>query len=188
MAMAPEKQVGRAGADGRSALAQGQSVWLDYITRDLVRKGELRTMIEEDGLRGMTSNPTIFQKAISRGGRLRRADRRTDARGEAMRDGVFEAAGDQGYPGRLRSLPRRSTTAPNGGDGFVSIEVSPRLARDTEGTIEEARRLWAAVERPNVMIKVPGTAEGAPAVATTLLRRGSTLMSPSSSRWRITSG
>jgi transaldolase len=150
-------------------LEQGQSVWLDYITRDLVRNGGLQREITEFGLRGMTSNPTIFQKAISEG------DAYDDQIAELMRQGgsataVFEAVAIKDIQDAC-DLFRPLYDSTNGADGFVSIEVSPRLARDTQGTIMEARRLWASVARPNVMIKVPGTEEGAPAVKT-LLREG----------------
>lgn len=156
MAMAPEQQ---AGAQGRMAdlLAQGQSVWLDYLTRDLVRKG---------GLRGMTSNPTIFQQASGEGDAY---DDQIAALSRAGQDaaGVFEGlaikdiqdAGD-----RFRALYDSTT----GGDGYVSLEVSPRLARDPDGTIAAARRRWAAVDRPNLLIKIPGTAACAPAIETAL--------------------
>src|SRR6202011_5139835 len=140
----------------------GQSVWLDYIRRDLLTSGELKRLIEEEGLRGMTSNPIIFEKAIS--GSAEYADllqslrSRTDldAKGRyeilAIRD--IQDAADQLRP-VYESSKRR--------DGYVSLEVSPYLARDTQGTLQEARTLWKAVARENVMIKVPGTAEGIPA-------------------------
>ncbi len=165
MAMAPEKH---AGAQGRMAdlLAQGQSVWLDYITRDLVRKGGLRKMVQEDGLRGMTSNPTIFQKAISEG------DAYDDQIAELIRAGqdalgVFEGLAIKDIQDAC-DLFRALYDSTDGGDGYVSLEVSPRLARDPDGTIADARRLWAAVDRPNLMIKIPGTAECAPAIETAL--------------------
>src|SRR4029077_18812947 len=141
----------------------GQSVWLDYIRRDLLTSGELKRLIEEDGLRGMTSNPAIFEKAIT--GSTLYADllnslrSRTDldAKGRyeilAIRD--IQDAADFLKP-VYQSSKRR--------DGYVSLEVSPYLARDTKGSLEEARRLWKAVGRENVMIKIPGTAEGLPAI------------------------
>ena len=159
---------GKVGAAGRMAalLEQGQSVWLDYITRDLVRQGGLKREIEEFGLRGMTSNPTIFQKAISEG------DAYDEQIAELMRQGgsataVFEAVAIKDIQDAC-DLFRPLYDSTNGGDGFVSIEVSPTLALDTAGTVEEARRLWASVARPNVMIKVPGTLAGAPAIKTLL--------------------
>jgi transaldolase / glucose-6-phosphate isomerase len=147
----------------KDLLKFGQSVWLDYIRRDLLTSGELKRLIEEDGLRGMTSNPTIFEKAIT-GGKLyddllnslkSRTD--LDAKGRfeilAIRD--IQDASDVLRP-VYDSSKRR--------DGYVSLEVSPYLARDTKGSLEEARRLWKAVGRENVMIKIPGTAEGLPAI------------------------
>ena len=140
----------------------GQSIWLDYIRRDLLKGGELQRLIDEDGLRGMTSNPSIFEKAIGDSNLYQdfldtfanRAD--LDAKGRyellAIRD--IQDAADLLKP-VYKSTKRR--------DGYVSLEVSPYLANDTNGTLEEARRLWAAVARDNVMIKVPGTPEGIPA-------------------------
>src|SRR6266851_4427725 len=140
----------------------GQSIWLDYIRRDLLKGGELQRLITEDGLRGMTSNPAIFEKAIVGSTQYQdfldslagRTD--LDAKGRyellAIRD--IQDAADLLSP-VYRSTKKR--------DGYVSLEVSPHLARDTKGTIDEARRLWAVVARENVMIKVPGTAEGIPA-------------------------
>ncbi len=140
----------------------GQSIWLDYIRRDLMTTGELKRLITEDGLRGMTSNPSIFEKAIE-GGRYQDfldslADRNEiDAKGRyemlAMRD-IQDAADIL--------APVYQSTKKH--DGYVSLEVSPYLAHDTEGTLAEARRLWKSVARENVMIKVPGTAEGIPAI------------------------
>ena len=146
----------------KDLLKFGQSVWLDYIRRDLLTSGELKRLIEEDGLRGMTSNPAIFEKAIA-GGTLYddllnslRSRTELDAKGRyeilAIRD--IQDAADFLRP-VYESSKRR--------DGYVSLEVSPYLARDTQATIEEARRLWQAVGRENVMIKIPGTAEGIPA-------------------------
>src|ERR1700685_2000013 len=140
----------------------GQSVWLDYIRHDLFTSGELKRLIDEDGLRGMTSNPAIFEKAIGDStlyaDLLKPLAPRTDldATGRyeilAIRD--IQAAADALRP-VYDSSKRR--------DGYVSLEVSPYLARDTQGTLEEARRLWKTVNRENVMIKVPGTAHGIPA-------------------------
>ena len=139
----------------------GQSPWLDYIRRDLILSGELARLIREDGLRGVTSNPAIFEKAIS-GSRdyndiLSRHPAGVDAKSIfeeiAIRD-VRDAADV------LRPVYESSQAH----DGYVSLEVSPALAHDTAGTIAEARRLWAAVGRPNLMIKVPGTPEGIPVI------------------------
>ena len=146
----------------KDLLKFGQSLWLDYIRRDLMTSGELKRLIEEDGLRGMTSNPAIFEKAIA--GSTDYADilaslkDRTDldakARYEAIAIRDIQDAADALRPVYDQSQRR---------DGYVSLEVSPYLARDTQGTMEEARRLWKTVDRQNVMIKVPGTAEGIPA-------------------------
>jgi transaldolase len=144
----------------------GQSVWLDYIRRKPLLSGEFRRLIAEDGLRGMTANPSIFQAAIAAGddydetiGRLLRegADPNTIYETLAVED--IQEACDQ-FRGVYDST--------DGADGFVSLEVSPALARDTQGTIEEARRLWQWVDRPNLMIKVPGLKEGVPAIETLL--------------------
>jgi transaldolase len=139
---------------------------MDYIRRDLLTSGGLKKMIQEDGLMGMTSNPTIFEKAIT--GSKDYADilespeaKKSDAKGVyetiAIRD-VQDAADI--FKGVYQQSKRR--------DGYVSLEVSPLLANDTKGTIDEARRLWKSVGRENVMIKVPGTPEGLPAIRTLL--------------------
>ncbi|MDP9160089.1 MAG: bifunctional transaldolase/phosoglucose isomerase [Acidobacteriota bacterium] len=140
----------------------GQSVWLDYIRRNLITSGELKRLIEEDGLRGMTSNPAIFEKAIAGSTdysdilkSLRsKSDLDAKARYEILAIRDIQDAADLLRPVYDSSKKR---------DGYVSLEVSPYLARDTENTLIEARRLWKEVNRPNVMIKVPGTAEGIPA-------------------------
>ncbi len=150
-------------------VALGQSIWLDYITRDLVQGGELKRLIEEDGLRGMTSNPTIFQKAIASGQAYDDQIRELVAQGVGASE-VFEALAVADIRAAC-DLFRPVYDQTDGLDGYVSIEVAPALARDTEGTIAEARRLWQRVDRPNVMIKVPGTDEGTPAVKH-LLREG----------------
>jgi len=139
----------------------GQSAWLDFITRDLMDSGRLQRLIDEDGLTGMTTNPTIFAKAIEQG-ELYDADIRNAPPGAGFEE-IYEkiAVGDVQ---RAADSFRPVYDAADGRDGFVSIEVRPTLARETEATVEEARRLWNACDRPNVMIKVPGTAEGLPAV------------------------
>lgn len=140
----------------------GQSPWYDYITRDLLTSGELQRLIREDGLRGMTSNPTIFEKAVT-GSALYDDDIRR-LMGESRAPGeIFEAIAVDDIR-RACDLFHPVYEASGGVDGVVSIEVSPELARDTDGTIEEAERLWDAVARPNVMIKIPGTTEGLPAI------------------------
>ena len=135
----------------------GQSLWLDYIDRPMLHDGELARRIRDDVLTGMTSNPAIFEKALAQGSAY-------DAQVESLGAGhtawqLFEelAAAD------VRAacdLFRRVYDETRGLDGYVSLEVSPNVANDAEGTIREARRLWALVDRPNVMIKVPGTDAG----------------------------
>ena len=143
-------------------LTFGQSIWLDYIRRDLLKGGELQRLINEDGLRGMTSNPTIFEKAIGGSNQYQdfldsfaeRADLNAKGRYELLAIRDIQDAADILAP-LYTSTKKR--------DGYVSLEVSPYLAHDTDGTLEEARRLWKTVARENVMIKVPGTPEGIPA-------------------------
>jgi len=141
----------------------GQSVWFDNIRRALLASGEFERMVREDGLSGLTSNPSIFEKAIV--GSTDYDAALAEARASSARDvkTVYEglaitdlrAAADV-----LRDVYDRSDAT----DGYVSMEVSPELARDTPGTIAEARRLWASIDRPNLMIKVPGTDQGIPAI------------------------
>ena len=140
----------------------GQSIWLDYIRRDLITGGELRRMIDDDGLRGMTSNPAIFEKAI-----VESHDYDEDIRAQTLAGknakAIYETISRhdvQSAADEFRSLYNRT----DGADGYVSLEVNPHLAHDTAGTIEEARRLWRALNRPNVFIKVPATLEGLPAI------------------------
>jgi transaldolase len=139
----------------------GQSIWLDFIDRTILRNGDLARRTREDALTGMTSNPTIFEKALSEG---------------SAYDDQLRAAPDGLTAMELFELVETSDVrdacdifapiyqATKGGDGYVSIEVSPAAANDARATVEEAQRLWAMVDRPNVMIKVPGTDEGALAV------------------------
>jgi transaldolase len=142
--------------------ALGQSIWLDYTRRDLILSGELRRLIEEDGLRGMTSNPSIFEKAIV-GSQNYEEDIRAmtfDGQSPTM---IYESLSQrdvQGAADEFRSVYDEMDAR----DGYVSLEVNPHLAHDTKGTIVEARRLWRALNRPNVFIKVPATAEGLPAI------------------------
>jgi transaldolase len=147
----------------KALLGYGQSMWLDYIRRDLLTTGKLKTMIAEDGLRGMTSNPSIFEKAIGDSHlyddmlKSLASQPNLDATSRyekiAIRD--IQDAADALKPVYQSSEFR---------DGYVSLEVSPLLAMETQKTLDEARRLWKAVGRENVMIKVPGTAEGIPAI------------------------
>ena len=140
----------------------GQSVWYDYIRRDLMTSGELARLIREDGLAGMTSNPTIFQKAIADTDLYDEDVRRSAAEGKEP-FAIFEKLAVDDVC-RSADIFRSVFDATGGGDGFVSIEVGPKLANDTEGSIREARRLSGACNRPNVMVKIPGTAAGVPAI------------------------
>jgi transaldolase / glucose-6-phosphate isomerase len=144
-------------------LDYGQSMWLDYIRRDLFTTGKLKQMIENDGLRGMTSNPAIFEKAIAESSLYDDILKSLAGRKDLDATGKFEqiAIRDiQAAADTLRGVYQESHFR----DGYVSLEVSPYLARKTKETIDEARRLWKTVQRDNVMIKVPGTAEGIPAI------------------------
>jgi transaldolase / glucose-6-phosphate isomerase len=147
----------------KELLKYGQSMWLDYIRRDLITSGKLKTMIDEDGLRGMTSNPSIFEKAIAESSLYDDMLKSLSTRDDLDTKGRYEqiAIRDiQDAADILRPVYQDS----NFRDGYVSLEVSPLLALKTQETIEEGRRLWKAVNRENVMIKVPGTAEGLPAI------------------------
>src|SRR5262249_9358495 len=140
----------------------GQSVWLDYIRRSLITSGELRRLIEEDGLRGVTSNPAIFEKAITGSSDYRAVLERPDARALDAKI-LYEQLAVQDIRDAADALrPVYDATAWR--DGYVSLEVSPLLAYDTAATLDEARRLWRAVERDNLMIKVPATPQGIGAV------------------------
>ncbi|MEX2353044.1 MAG: transaldolase [Gammaproteobacteria bacterium] len=140
----------------------GQSVWLDYLSRSLIESGMLRQLIEEDGISGVTTNPAIFEKAVTAG---------------TVYDNAIRAMARQGKPAEAiyRTLAVQDVTAAadilysvyestDHRDGYVSIEVSPHLAYDTAGTVREARALWKELDRPNVLIKVPGTEAGLPAI------------------------
>src|SRR5258708_8803843 len=146
----------------KGLLAYGQSPWMDYIRRDLLTGGGLKKYIDDDGLRGMTSNPAIFEKAIT-GSNLYNDVLTSPEAKKLDANGVFEKiairdvqdACDIFKPVYVGSKRR---------DGYVSLEVSPFLGFDTKASLAEARRLWKAVDRPNVMIKIPGTPEGLPAI------------------------
>ncbi len=139
---------------------QGQSPWLDNLKRGYFRDGTLKRLVDQ-GIRGVTSNPTIFQKAIAA----------SDDYDEQFADATSRLSVEDAYWELVIDDIRHACDVlrpvfdeSRGGDGHVSIEVSPSLARDTEGTRREARTLWDRVDRPNLMIKIPGTAEGLPAV------------------------
>jgi transaldolase/glucose-6-phosphate isomerase len=147
----------------RQLEACGQAPWLDYLKRSLVEAGELRTLVERDGLKGVTSNPSIFEKAIGE----------SDEYAEALKQ--FQAQADHGVSEIYEHLAIADIRAAadvlrpvhdetQGRDGYVSLECSPYLANDTEATVAEALRLWAAVARPNLMVKVPATPAGIPAI------------------------
>jgi len=142
----------------------GQSIWLDYIRRDLITSGQLQQLIEEDGVSGITSNPTIFAKALAEEAVYDSAIRKIlDDNSDLATPQLFERIQIEDLQMAadvLRPLYERT----GGSDGFVSIEVSPHLAYDTERSIAEARRLWADVNRKNLMVKIPATPEGIPAI------------------------
>lgn len=144
--------------------AAGQSVWLDFIRRSLLRSGELKRMVEQDGIRGVTSNPTIFEKAIAGSTDYDDALREMLAQdGDIAVGRLYETLAIEDIQ-MAADVLRPVYDETGGEDGYVSLEVSPHLARDTQATIREAKRLRAAVDRPNVMIKVPATPEGIPAI------------------------
>ena len=140
----------------------GQSIWMDFISRDTISSGQLQQWIENDGISGVTSNPSIFEKAIAE----------SDDYDESIRDLILQGMSSEEIfrllavedIQRVADLLRPTYDRTDGRDGFVSLEVSPTLAHDTHSTIAEARELWALVNRPNAMIKVPATSEGIPAI------------------------
>ncbi|MDQ2892964.1 MAG: transaldolase [Pseudomonadota bacterium] len=148
--------------------ARGQAVWLDFVDRTFLAEGGLKQLVDQDGLTGVTSNPSIFEKAMGHGDAYDAAlaefdkanpDASTMARYEHLAIQDIQAAADT-----LRPVYDKLDAK----DGYVSLEVSPYLANDTDATIAEAAKLWAAVDRPNLMIKIPGTAAGVPAIASTI--------------------
>jgi transaldolase len=147
----------------------GQSIWLDYIRRQMLTSGKLKRLIDDDGLKGMTSNPAIFEKAIANSQDYDETIRKLVGQNKSVLDIYHDLTVEdvQMAADIFRPLYDRM----DGKDGYVSLEVNPHLARNTEGTISEARQLWADVKRPNIMIKVPGTPEGLPAI-TTLIGEG----------------
>ena len=140
----------------------GQSVWLDYIRRSLITGGELRRLIDEDGLRGLTSNPAIFEKAVTGSSDYRAALDRPDVQTLDTKT-LYEQLAVQDIQDAADAL-RTVYDETSRRDGYVSLEVSPLLAYDTAATLAEARRLWRAVGRDNLMIKVPVTPQGVAAV------------------------
>ncbi|QTR49109.1 transaldolase [Candidatus Thiothrix anitrata] len=140
----------------------GQSIWLDYIRRDLITSGELQRLIEEDDLRGITSNPAIFEKAITDSHAYDTAIRELAQQGNNA-EAIYETLSQQDVQSAADAF-RPLYDRTNGKDGYVSLEVNPHLAHNTDGTLQEARRLWAALNRPNVFIKIPATTAGLPAI------------------------
>src|SRR5437588_1648952 len=143
----------------------GQSVWLDFLSRDLFRSGELKRLIAEDGLRGMTSNPSIFEKAIGHGEDYDAQIAELEASGDVDPGTLFERLAVTDIQSAADAL-RPVYDQTQGRDGYVSIEVSPYLAMQTDATIDEARRLWREIGRANLMVKIPGTKPGLSAIRT----------------------
>ena len=154
--------VGTAANPLKGLLAYGQSPWMDYIRRDLLTSGDLKKYIDNDGLRGMTSNPTIFEKAITGSNLYNDIINSSEAK-KLNANGVFEKIAFRDVQDACDIFAPVYKES-NRRDGYVSLEVSPFLGFDTKATIDEARRLWKSVNRPNVMIKIPGTVEGLPAI------------------------
>jgi len=152
----------------RKITGLGQAIWLDFINRDLLRSGRLHELINE-GVTGMTSNPSIFQKAIASGSEYDDQIRELTHAGQSTYE-IYEALAIRDIAEAADHL-RPTYNEKDARDGFVSIEVDPKLADDTEGTIAEARRLFKTIDRPNVLIKVPATDAGLPAI-TTLIGEG----------------
>ena len=148
--------------------ALGQSVWIDYLSRDLLRSGELARMIREDAVVGVTSNPTIFQKALAEGDGYDEQMREVLAGQDDLKE-VFLALEIKDVQDAC-DLLRPVWDATNGKDGYVSIEVDPTLAFDTDGTIAEAQRLHDQVDRPNCLVKIPATKDGLPAIEEMIAR------------------
>jgi len=140
----------------------GQSIWLDYIRRDLIISGELRRLIAEDGLRGMTSNPSIFEQAIAESKIYDQAIHDLSKKKNDVKT-IYETLSQRDVQNAADEF-RTVYDKTDGKDGYVSLEVNPHLAHNTRSTIEEARRLWASLKRPNILIKVPATSEGLPAI------------------------
>ncbi len=140
----------------------GQSIWLDYIRRQMIDSGELKKLIEDDGLKGVTSNPAIFQKAIAGSTDYDEAIRSLALAGKSIEE-IYQVLTVEDVQ-QAADLFKPVYDREGGHDGFISLEVNPHLAQDTEGTVQEARYLWQALGRPNVLIKVPATKEGLPAV------------------------
>jgi transaldolase len=140
----------------------GQSIWLDYIRRDLITSGELKHLIDKDGLRGITSNPKIFEKAIAQSKIYDQQIKELSLKGKNNKE-IYELLSQQDVQNAADQF--KAVYEMTGyKDGYVSLEVNPHLAHNTKDTIEEARRLWFSLNRPNVLIKIPATLEGLPAI------------------------
>ena len=140
----------------------GQSYWLDNLTRSMIKSGELKKRITKEGLRGQTSNPAIFHKAISESSDYNKQIEKLAKEGKSVLE-IYDALTIKDVQDAC-DLFKEVYESSNGVDGYVSLEVSPYLAHDTEKTLSEARRLFAEVNRPNCHIKIPGTAAGIPAI------------------------
>lgn len=143
----------------------GQSFWIDSISRQLIASGQLARLIAEDGLKGLTSNPAIFEQAIVQGREYAAAIRQALEKGDPRPEELYAALAMADIRDAA-DLLRPVFDATGGRDGYVSLEVSPHLAHDTRATVEEAERLWRQVDRPNLMVKVPATPAGLPAIET----------------------
>ncbi|MBO2030719.1 transaldolase [Siccationidurans ginsengisoli] len=142
-----------------------QSLWLDFISRKVLQNGELKARIDHDALRGVTSNPAIFEKAIGGSADYDQTIKEQAQQGKSAEE-IYEGLAVADVQAACDLFKGLYDSHDNSSDGYVSLEVSPKLAHDTEGTIAEGRQLWKAVNRPNVMIKVPATLEGLPAIRT----------------------
>ena len=147
----------------KSLQSHGQAIWLDFLARGFVAKGDLKKLIDTDGIRGLTSNPSIFEKAIGSSDEYDAPIAKVLDKGDLPVAKLFEtlAIDDIQHAADVFKPVYAET---HGADGFVSLEVSPYLALDTKATIAEAEHLWKAVDRKNLMVKVPGTPEGLPAI------------------------
>jgi transaldolase len=141
----------------------GQSVWMDNLSRDIIQSGELKIMVESQGIRGITSNPAIFQKSIAGNAIYDRSISEAAQAGKSVSE-IYETLAFKDIQDAADIL-RPIFDSSQGEDGYVSIEVSPNLYNDTEGTVAEALKFWRVLDRPNIMIKIPGTAAGFPAIA-----------------------
>jgi transaldolase/transaldolase/glucose-6-phosphate isomerase len=140
----------------------GQSIWLDFFDREIINNGKLQKLIDEDGLSGITSNPSIFEKAVTSSSDYDEDIRKMSDKQKNSEEIFFGFATSDIK--RAADMLKPTYDKSNGTDGFVSLEVSPHLANDTNGTIKQAVQLWKALDRKNVLIKIPGTKEGLPAI------------------------